>query len=309
MKKAECLSGIKKEFKHILLTLVAAIVSVTALHVFVVPSDFASSGIDGLCTILFELTGINMGWFKIMVNLPLLILAYIFLNKKYVLYVMFFTALDSLGVILLEKINFYVYIPSGLSSPELIGYRLLAALVSGILMGTCIGIMLKLGYSSGGVDIIACLLHKWKPHINVERIISVCAYSIVALSLFVYKDLTSVFLSAVQIFVSECMVSTILKRERYALEVKIVTKNPDEIRDEILYTHKHSATIVKSTGMYSGDDNYIIFSVMNVREIPQLMDLLKKYPDTFAYFSDGVRVQGEFHFNDEESGGWISAFK
>jgi uncharacterized membrane-anchored protein YitT (DUF2179 family) len=300
---------IKKESAHVLLTLVAAICSVVALHTFVVPSNFASSGIDGLCTVLYEITGLNMGWFKIMINLPLLILAYIFLKRKYVIYVMFFTFLDSLGVILLEKINFYIYIPDGLPASELIGYRLIAALVSGIMMGVCIGIMLKIGYSSGGVDIVACLLHKWKPHINVERIISICAYSIVVISFFVYRDLTSIFLSAIQIFMSECIISIILKRERYAIEVKIVTKNPEEIKNEILYTFKHGATIVKSNGMYSGDDNYVIMSVMNVKEIPKLMNILKKYPDMFVYFSDGVRVQGDFHFNDDEIGGWVSAFK
>ena len=157
------------------MTIAAALFSVVALHAFVVPSDFAPSGIDGLCTILFELTGLNMGWFKIMINIPLLVLAYFLLNRKYVLYVILFTALDSLGVVLLEKLNFYIYIPEGLLANELIGYRLLAALVAGILLGVCVGIMLKIGYSSGGVDIVACLLHKWKPHVNVERIISICA--------------------------------------------------------------------------------------------------------------------------------------
>lgn len=309
MKKTAWFKKQKKELSHILLTMVAATVSVVALHAFVVPSHFSPSGIDGLCTILYELLGINMGWFKILINIPLLILAYVFLKRKYVLYVIFFTLLDSLGVVLLEKVGFYIYIPQGLAASELIGYRLLAALISGILLGICVGIMLKIGYSSGGVDIIACLLHKWKPHVNVERIISICAYSIVGLSFFVYRDLTSIFLSAVQIFVSECIVSTVLKRERYAIEVKIVTKAPELIRDEILYTHKHGATIVKSNGMYSGDDNYIIFSVMSVKEIPKLMDILKKYPDTFVYFADGVRVQGDFHFKDDEIGAWIAAFK
>ena len=299
----------KKEITHILLTLLAAFVSVVALHTFVIPSDFSPSGIDGLCTILYEITGINMGWFKILINIPLLVLAYIFLNRKYVIYIIFFTFLDSMGVVFLEKINFYTYIPTELLIHELIGYRLFAALVSGIMLGICVGIMLKIGYSSGGVDIIACLLHKWKPHVNVERIIAVCAYSIVGVSFFVYKDMTSVFLSVVQIFVSECIVSAFLKRERYAIEVKIVTKNPNEIRDEILYTHKHGATVVKSSGMYSGDDNYIIFSVMSVKEIPKLMEILKKHPETFVYFSDGVRVQGDFHFRDDEIGQWIAAFK
>lgn len=307
--RLERIEKVKKEVVHILLTVLAAMFSVVALHTFVVPSNFASSGIDGLCTVLYEITKLNMGWFKIMINLPLLVLAYIFLKRKYVLYVTFFTLMDSLGVVLLEKLNFYVYIPADLGAHELIGYRCLAAVASGILLGICVGIMLKIGYSSGGVDIIAGLLHKCKPQFNVERLISVCAYSIVLISFFVYHDLTSIFLSAAQIFVSEQVISLLLKRERYAIEVKIVTKHPEEIRHDILYTHKHGATLIKSTGMYSGEDNYVIISVMNVKEIPKLMNILKKYPETFVYFSDGVRVQGDYHFKDEEIGQWISAFK
>ncbi|MBO7170981.1 MAG: YitT family protein, partial [Clostridia bacterium] len=211
--------------------------------------------------------------------------------------------------IFLEKIHFFVYLPETLSVTEAVGYRLLAAFVSGILLGVCVGIMLKIGYSSGGVDIIACLVHKWKPHINVERIISICAYSIVGLSFFVYHDLTSIFLSAVQIFVSERIVAAFLKGERFAVEVKIVTKEPRAIRDEILYKHKHSATVVKSQGMYSGEDNYVILSVMNIKEIPDFMNTMKRYPEAFVYFSDGVRVQGDFHFNEEEIGRWLPAFK
>lgn len=301
--------SIKQEATHILLTVFAALISTVALHTFVVPGNFSPSGIDGLCTILYEITGWNMGWFKLLVNLPLLILACIFLNKKYTCYVIFFTVLDSFGVILWETVQFYVYVPNGLEASEAIGYRFLAALASGILLGLCVGIMLKIGYSSGGVDIIAGLLHKWKPHLHVERIISICAYSIVGISFFVYRDLTSILLSAIQIFVSERIISAVLKRKRYAVEVKIVTKDPHAVKNEIIHNYKHSATIVKSNGMYSGDDNYMIFSVMNVHEIPKLMNTLKQHPDTFVYFSDGVRIQGDYHFKNEEIGRWISAFK
>lgn len=309
MTRGELGKAMKKEGGHILLTCLAALVSVVALHTFVIPGNFASSGIDGACTLLYELTGWNMGWFKIFINLPLLVMAYIFLNKKYVLYVMGFTALDSVGVILLERIGFYTYIQEGTVGPELIGYRLIAALVSGMMMGVCMGIMLRIGYSSGGVDVIACLFHKWKPHFNVERIISVCSYSIVGLSFFVYRDLTSIVLSVVQIFVSECVISAFLKRSRFAVEVRIVTKHPEQIRDEILYRHKHSATIARTVGMYSGEENYMIFSVMNLRQIPEFMNTMKRYPEAFVYFSDGVRVQGDYHFKEEEIGGWISSFK
>lgn len=301
--------NMKKALKDIMWTMIAALISVVSLHTFVVPANFSPSGVDGLATILYEITGWNMGWFKLLVNVPLMILAWIFLNKKYVFYVTFFTLLDSFGVIVLESVNFYTFIPAGLTDTEAIGYRLLSAIFSGVMLGVCVGLMLKIGYSSGGMDIVAGLMHKWKPHFKIERVISICAYTIVGISYFVYRDLTSILLSVIQIFVSEWTITALLRRDRFALEVKVITKEPDKIKDEILYKYKHSATVVKAQGMYSGDDYYMVISVLNSQDVPTFMNTMKRYPETFVYFSDGVRVQGEFHFTDDKEGGRTDAFQ
>lgn len=300
---------IKKELRDIFMTVCAALVSVVSLHTFVVPAEFAPSGIEGICTLLYALTGINLGWFKLLINIPLMILAWVFLNKKYVIYVIFFTLMDSLGVVLLESIHFYVFIPKDIAVAQAVGYRLLSAIFSGVMLGLCVGLMLKIGYSSGGVDIIACLVHKKKPHFNIERIISVFGYSIVALSYFVYWDLTSILLSVIQIFVGEWTITGILRKERYAIEVKVITKEPEKIRDEILYKHKHSATIVQSKGLYTNEGNYMVISVMNSRDIPEFMNTMKQHPDTFVYFTDGVRVQGDFHFDEAKIGQRVDAYQ
>ena len=301
--------NVKKELKDIIWTLISALVSVVSLHTFVVPANFSPSGVDGLATILYEITGWNIGWFKLLVNVPLMVLAWIFLNKKYVFYVTFFTLLDSFGVIILESVNFYTFIPAGLTDTDAVGYRLLSAIFSGVMLGVCVGLMLKIGYSSGGMDIVAGLVHKWKPHFKIERVISICAYTIVGISYFVYGDLTSILLSVIQIFVSEWTITALLRRERFAMEVKVITKEPDKIKDEILYKYKHSATVVKAQGMYSGDDYYMVISVLNSQDVPTFMNTMKRYPETFVYFSDGVRVQGEFHFTDDKEGGRTDAYQ
>ena len=177
------------------------------------------------------------------------------------------------------------------------------------MLGVHIAILLKRGYSSGGVDIIAGLLHKWKPHWNIERLISICSYIIVGASYFVYRDLTSILLSIIQIFIGEWTIAGLLRKERYAIEVKVVTKHPEEIRDEIVHKFKHSATIIQSKGMYTGEDNYMVVSVMSSRDITEFMRSMKNRPETFVYFSDGVRVQGEFHFTKEKIGERIDAYQ
>jgi uncharacterized membrane-anchored protein YitT (DUF2179 family) len=159
--------------------------------------------------------------------------------------------------------------------------------------------MIKIGCSSGGIDIIAGIVNLKKPHIKIERIIGIICYVIIFCSYFVYWDLNSVLLSLIQIVVFEVTSSFILKNSRYAVEVKIVTKEPEKIREEILFKLNHSATVVESKGMYTDDKNYIVMTVINSADIHNFMQVMKQHPETFVYFSDGVRVQGDFHYHSE----------
>lgn len=278
--------------------LCAVTLSFTSLYVFVIPSNFSPSGIDGISTILYEITNINIGWYKLLINLPLMILAWIFLKKRYVIYVIVFTVIDSLGVIFLENINFFTFIPAGLTAGEEIGYRLISAIFAGVALGVCTGLMLKIGCSTGGIDIIAGLVNLKKPNLNIERLISIICYIIILLSYFVYRDLTSILLSVIQIFVFEWTTSALLRKERFALEVKIITKHPEEIRDMIVHKYQHSATVLNARGMFTDEDYFMVITVLDSRNIAEFMNTMKKYPETFIYFSDGVKVQGDFHFGN-----------
>jgi len=199
-------------------------------------------------------------------------------------------------VILLEQIGFYTFIPAGLTFGEEMGYRLISAMVAGVALGICTGFMLKIGCSTGGIDIIACLVNMKKPNFHVERVISILCYGVILCSYFVYRDLTSILLSCIQIFVFEWTAAALLRKDRYAVEVKIITKNPDAIRDEILYKYRHSATVVEATGMYTGDAYSMVITVLDSRNMQNFMVSMKAHPDTFIYFTDGVKVQGEYHF-------------
>lgn len=289
------------ELTSILMLLCAVAVSFLSVHVFIVPSNFAPSGIEGISMILYEITGINIGWFKLAFNIPLLIVAWICLNKRYVIYVVAFVVLDALGVILMEQIGFFTFVPAGLTAGEAMGYRLISAMVAGVALGICTGLMLRIGCSTGGVDIIACLVSMKKPNFHVERVISVICYGVILCSYFVYRDLTSILLSCIQIFVFEWTAASLLRKDRYAVEVKIITKKPEEIRDEILYKYRHSATILEATGMYTGDTYSMVITVLDSRNMQAFMSSMKAHTDTFIYFTDGVKVQGEYHFGLTES--------
>ena len=79
-------SNIRKEVVNVLLTVVASAVSAFGLHIFVFGNSFAPSGIDGIATMLQEITKINAGIFTFVLNLPLLIAAWLILKRRYVIY-------------------------------------------------------------------------------------------------------------------------------------------------------------------------------------------------------------------------------
>ena len=278
--------AVVKELWNTLIVLVAAVISALGLHVFVYPSDFAPSGVDGIATMLQSLTKINAGYFTLLFNIPLLLCAWFFLNKRYVIYTVVFTLVSSGLLIVFKEIGLYQFPPQN--------EKLLAALFSGVLLGVRTGLMLWIGASSGGIDVVAAMVQKKKPYLNIERIISVICYAIMLSSYFVYNDFVCLLLSVVQMAIFEKVVSYVLKGNRNATEVKIVTKNVEEIKREILYTLKHGATVVESRGLYGEEPNTTIYSVINNRQIPEFLKIIKKYPNTFVYYSEVRGVYGNF---------------
>ena len=284
---------IKKEFKNLLLLLLASLFGAFGMHIFVYPSGFAPMGIDGIATMLQELTKVNAGVYTIALNLPLFIAAWFILKKRYVIYTIVFIAITSGLLMVLEAVEFWQYVTET--------DRLIAALFSGIMLGVRTGVMIKIGGSAGGADIIACIVQSKKPYGNIERLISLICYAIMGVSYFVYWDMNCILLSIVQLVVFEKVMSIVLSSTRNATEVKIVTNKPEEIKHELLYVLKHGGTITESKGMYTNEEKTVISSVINNRQLPEFLQIMQKYPDSFVYYSDVKGVRGNFRWNREDA--------
>ena len=208
----------------------------------------------------------NAGIYTILLNLPLFVIAWFILKKRYVIYTVIFIVITSLLLMLLEAVSFWQYVTTT--------DRLIAALFSGIMLGVRTGVMIKIGGSSGGADIIACVVQAKKPYGNVERLISLICYAIMGVSYFVYWDMNCILLSIVQLIVFEKVMAMVLSSTRNATEVKIVTQEPEEIKHAILYDLKHGGTITESKGLFTGEERTVISSVISSEEEPLVLSCL-----------------------------------
>ena len=279
----------KQLFIDFTLIVFASVLSAIGLYTFVNPANFAPSGVDGIALMTQQISGINMGYVSLAIHIPLLIIAWFYINKKYVIYTLLFTVFSSVMLIVMERIDMYEYVS--------LNNAWISVFASGIMLGTRTALMIKIGGSSGGVDIVATVIQKQRPYFNIESLISLFCYVIIGLSFFVYRNIESIIMSIVQMLIFNLAMNYILKATRNAVEVKIITDEPEKIKKDILYNLKHGATAIKCNGMFTGDEKTMIITLINIRQMNDLIKISKKYKNTFLYFGDAGGVWGNFRWN------------
>ncbi len=286
---------LRKEFINVGFIIVAALIHSLGLWIFVYPAQFASLGVDGITTMLYQITGVNAGYYSILINGALLVAAWFVLKKRYVIYTVVFILISSLSLIICEGVNLYQYeVETNGAS------RLLAAAFSGIVLGLRTGIMLMIGASSGGADIVAGMVQVKKPYLKVEKIITAICYVIIGLSIFVYKELDSILYAVLHAVTYERGVAWVLKDQRNAVKFEIVTPNADDLKEDILHNLKHGATVIGCKGMFTDEQSSIVVSVVNQRQIPEFLSIIKKHPNTFVYYTDVVGISGNFRWRKDD---------
>ena len=277
--------SMRQAARDCLLTVATATAVAIGMHVFVYPNHFAPGGVDGLSAMLQDLTGYNAGIYSLLLNVPLLVAAWFILKRRYVLYAVLYNLSFSLTLLLLSHFGMYQY---SVSSD-----LLLPAIYGGVAQGLT-GIMLRIGSSSGGVDIVGGMIHKRMPHRNVESIISLVSVAIVLSSFFVYRDIRSVLLSVIEIYVCERVASGILRTSRHAVRFEIVTDCPACLRERILSEIGHGATVLEGQGLYSGQKKALLICLVHYRQIPDFLRIASADESAFVYYSDVMGVHGRF---------------
>ncbi len=294
----------KSEIIGILTVVFVSIFVAAGLHVFVYKADFAPSGVDGAATMLQyaseKLFGrkVNAGVFTFALNFPLLVAAWFVLNKRYVIYTIIYTIVISATLMILAKAGVPQY---DCTIEGTYNSHVVAAIFGGVMQGVS-GILLRIGGSAGGADVIGCMVQKKFPHKDVEKIIAYVSYVVVAIAFFVYGNINSVCLSVINIFVCEKVTSAILKSNRSAVKFEIVTtkSHVEEIKNYIIFELQHGATLLKCQGAFSEQDKEMVICLINYRQIPEFLKKIKGIPDTFLYYADVVGIRGNFDFDIEQ---------
>lgn len=259
-----------KKFTEMLVVIVISFVSALNYTVFVFPNKFAPSGIDGICTMIQDIFDISMGYFSLLANIPLLIMAFFVLNRDFVLKSAVYVISFSLSAILLKQMNL-----TGVMYISETGAGIaLAPVAAGTIRGILYAATLKLNGSSAGIDIISAMVKRHRPHLKLMNIIFGFNVIIALCSYFVYNlKAEPVICSIIYSFITSKVSNHIRSAEKEKIKFEIITDKAELLCGKLLDELGVTATIVNAKGAYSGNGTQMVICVVKKEQSPFVLKL------------------------------------
>ena len=273
----------KPVFANVGLIAAGSIVFVIGMHSILIPQHFVTGGITGLAMIVhYWLARLDVGVVYFVFNLPLLLLGWFSISRRFMLYTVFGMTFFSLAAKVIQTPVMHIEDP------------LLAAVFAGVVCGSGGGLILRSVGSAGGFDILGIYLNQ-RFGVRPGAIIFVLNLFPLALGGMLYSLDIGLY-SVIYSFTYGKMVDAILTGLNQRKSVLIISKQSHAIAQSILTDIKRGVTFLKGEGAYTGDAQDIILTITTLTEVPKLKTRIFSIdPNAFVVVNDTLEVLGQRH--------------
>ena len=277
----------KEKLKHFSLLTVSTLIMAVGTYFFKFTNNFTFGGITGLAVLVADKTSISASDFSFVVNILLLIIGWIVLGKSFAEKTAYSTILLSVSLSLLERIYPMSHPLTNEPLLELIFAILLPALGSAILF--------NIGASSGGTDVIAMILKKYT-NVDIGKGLMISDLIFTLAGFLVFNVKTGLY-SLFGLIMRSALIDNFIESFNRSKYFHVVTSNATCICDFIQNDLQRGATIVNATGAFTGDDKYIILTVLSPSQAVKLRNFIKEHdPKAFLLVSNTSEIIGKgFH--------------
>jgi len=267
------------------LGLIAAgsIVYAFGINGVLIPKGFLGGGIVGLALLIhYLLPFAAVGLVYLVLNVPLVFLAWINISRRFVLYSLF-------GLLFLSASLTFIHPPvPDISDP------ILAAILAGVICGTGVGLVLRSLGSTGGMDILGIYLNKTFGF-RIGSVLFASNVLVLAAGAYLY-DIQKSLYSVIFLYTASKVTDEILTGFNRRKSLMIISDNYENIAQKILTRIGRGVTYLKGEGAYSRRDKNVIFTITTLAELPKMKELiLSEDPEAFIVVNDTLEVLGKRH--------------
>lgn len=258
-------------------------VFVIGMNSILIPNNLLGTGVSGVAILIhYLLPSADVGITYFILNIPLMVIGWFIISKRFMLYTIFGMAYFSLAAAVLKTP------PVPLQDP------ILVAVFSGIICGTGSGIVLRSFGSAGGVDILAIYANKkfgLRPGLS-----SFFVNAVVILTGAYFFGLQIALYSMIYVFTSSKALDAVLTGFNQRLSTMIISDKYKEITEEIFRRVKRGATFLQAHGAYTGIPKEVIFTITTLTELPKLKNVIFSIdPKAFVVVNSTLEVIGKRH--------------
>lgn len=275
-----------EKIKDIIYILLGTFITALALNIFFVPNNISSGGASGLAIVLNYLFKLPVGLTVFLLNLPLFIVSIIKLGFKFTIKALVGTALLSV----------FIDVTSTISNYEIFNIHsdyILSSIFGGLLLGLGLSIVFKGKASTGGSELLAQIVYKYRPITSTSQLMLIIDGFVVISAAIVFKSLSSGLYSIIAIFVSKKAIDVVFEGVNYTKIINIITKKPEEISKRIMNEIERGVTTIDCVGEYTKSEYTKIECVATITQIYRIKAIVKKEDErAFMYIAPSTEVLG-----------------
>lgn len=250
---------------------------------FLIPTEITGGGITGASTILFFATGFPVGISYLIINIFLIILAIRVLGASFGLKTIMAVVLFSLFLGGLQNIIHEPFVSDAF----------MASVIGGILAGAGVGIVFTQGGSTGGTDIIAMIINKYR-NISPGRVILYIDIMIISSSYLVFQSIEKMVFGYVTMAITVYVIDLVLSGSKQSFQVFIFSQHHEKIAERIANDLKRGITILDGQGWYTKQNTKIILVLVRKHETSHLLRIIKEIdPSAFMSMNSAMGVYGQ----------------
>lgn len=268
--------------KSIIPVVIGNIIYALVVKLFILPTNLMSSGTTGIALLANHFLGIPVSFFILIFNVCMLILVLIVLGKKFAMTTIVSTLMYPIA---LEFFN------QTLGEFVITNNELLNTIFAGLGIGLALGIVIRSGASTGGMDIPPLVLNHF---FRIPVSVSLYVFDFIILSSqSLYNPLERLLYGIILILLTSIVLDKVLLMGTTKTEVKIISPKFEKIAEEILSEMDRGVTLLNARGGYLKNEHSVVLSVVSNRELPKIEKLVRALdPDAFMIVSRVSEVWG-----------------
>lgn len=274
----------KKRVYETIMIIIGNLILAFGLCAFVTPVGLISGGASGIGIAVKSITGINISYTVYVINFIMFVIGFIFLGKKFAFGTLLSTFLYPTFIALFERIPQLANITNDI---------LLSALYGGLCIGLGLGLVLRVGASTGGMDIPTLLVNK-KTGISVAWLINIFDCGILLLQvIFCPITIEAVLYGITVVIITTIVVDKVIILGETKIQVLVISPKWQEIRKIIFDDINRGCTLLNVTTGYYQDKQLAVMAVVSKRELHLLNDMILEIdPTAFIISNETHSVKG-----------------